>query len=246
MGLGFLAPLFILGLAALVIPVLVHLIQRDRKEVVRFPSLMFLERVPYRSTRRQTIRHWTLFLIRSLAVALLAFAFARPLLQGDRVVGAADRGPREVVVLLDGSYSMAAGARFDEARDRAREIFAGLRSDDRGSLIQFDEDARGLRRSDSNAAALIAALETLTSGSEGTRYGPALRLAQTILETSDQPVREVHLISDFQERAWTGNEELSLPEGTEVFPVQIEWVQEGGEWMIKKLELLSEEPERPF
>lgn len=221
MGIGFLAPLFILGLAALVVPVLVHLIQRDRKEVVRFPSLMFLEKVPYRSTRRQTIRHWTLFLVRSLAVALLAFAFARPLFQGDRVAGASDRGPREVVVLLDASYSMAAEDRFDEARTAAAEIFTGLRPGDRASLIQFDEDARGVRRSDPDASALIAELEALEVGSEGTRYGPALRLAQTILETTDQPVREVHLISDFQERAWSGSEELALPEGTEVIAVPV-------------------------
>lgn len=218
---GFLAPLFILGLGALVVPVLVHLIQRDRKETVRFPSLMFLEKVPYRSTRRQTIRHWTLFLIRSLAVALLAFAFARPLFQGDRVAGAADRGPREVVVLLDGSYSMAAGTRFDEARTAAAEVFTGLRPEDRASLVQFDQDARGIRRSESDANALIGELEALQVGSEGTRYGPALRLAQTILETTDQPVREVYLISDFQERAWTGSEELALPGGTQVIAVPV-------------------------
>lgn len=221
MGIGFLAPLFILGLGALVVPVLVHLIQRDRKETVQFPSLMFLEKVPYRSTRRQTIRHWTLFLVRSLAVALLALAFARPLFQGDRVAGAADRGPREVVVLLDASYSMAAADRFDQARTAAAEIFTGLRPDDRASLIQFDEDARGVRRSESDANVLIGDLEALEVGSEGTRYGPALRLAQTILETTDQPVREVHLISDFQERAWSGREELALPEGTEVIAVPI-------------------------
>ena len=218
---SFLAPLFILGLLGLIIPILVHLIQRDRKEVVRFPSLMFLEKVPYRSTRRQTIRYWWLFLIRSLAVALLAFAFARPLFEREGVAGAADRGPREVVVLLDGSYSMTAATRWDQAQAAARDLFTGLRPDDRATLIHFDEDARGIRRSESDPALLLADLEELQPGSEGTRLGPALRLAQSILETSDQPVREVHVISDFQQRAWTGGEEVALPTGTEVFPVPI-------------------------
>ena len=39
---SFLAPLFFAGLAALAIPVLIHLIQRERKNVVAFPSLMFV------------------------------------------------------------------------------------------------------------------------------------------------------------------------------------------------------------
>ena len=43
---SFLAPLFLAGLAALAIPVLIHLIQRERKNVVKFPSLMFVRRIP--------------------------------------------------------------------------------------------------------------------------------------------------------------------------------------------------------
>ena len=44
---GFVAPLVLAGLAALAIPVLIHLIQRERKRVVEFPSLMFLRKIPY-------------------------------------------------------------------------------------------------------------------------------------------------------------------------------------------------------
>jgi hypothetical protein len=34
--------------------------------------------------------------------------------------------------------------------------------------------------------------------------------------------------------------------GTESYPVQIEWVKEGGKWLIKKLEVLREESPRPL
>jgi len=49
----FLTPAFLIGLSALAIPVLVHLIQRERKRVVEFPSLMFVRRIPYQSVRRR-------------------------------------------------------------------------------------------------------------------------------------------------------------------------------------------------
>ena len=67
---GFLAPLVLLGLGALAIPVLMHLIQREKKRVVEFPSLMFLRRIPYQSVRRRRIRDWPLLLMRLAALAL--------------------------------------------------------------------------------------------------------------------------------------------------------------------------------
>ena len=75
---SFLAPLFFAALAALGVPVLIHMIQRQRTEVIEFPSLMFVRKIPFHSLRRQRIRHWLLLLLRCAALALLIAAFARP------------------------------------------------------------------------------------------------------------------------------------------------------------------------
>ena len=77
---SFLSPLFFLGLAAIAVPILVHLIQRERSNVVEFPSLMFLRKIPYQSVQRRRIRHWFLLALRALALALIVAAFARPFL----------------------------------------------------------------------------------------------------------------------------------------------------------------------
>ena len=100
---GFLTPLFLAGLAALAVPVLIHLIQRERKNVVQFPSLMFLRRIPYESVRRRKIRNWALLLVRLAALALIVGAFARPFLRRPEVTAAASGGAREVVILIDRS-----------------------------------------------------------------------------------------------------------------------------------------------
>src|SRR5829696_5804684 len=73
---GFVTPLVLLGLGALSIPVLIHLIQRERKRVVEFPSLMFLRRIPYQSVRRRRIRDWMLLAMRLAALALVVLAAA--------------------------------------------------------------------------------------------------------------------------------------------------------------------------
>src|SRR6478735_7967003 len=103
---SFLAPVFLVGLAAIAIPVLVHLIQRERKRVVEFPSLMFLRRIPYQSVRRRRIHHWFLLALRAAAIMLLVAAFARPFLPQGALAVEPSVGAREVVVLLDQSASM--------------------------------------------------------------------------------------------------------------------------------------------
>ena len=127
---SFLAPLFFVALAALAIPVLIHLIQREKKQVVRFPSLMFIQRVPYRSVRRRRIHNWLLLLVRLTALALIVLAFSRPFLERDDI-DVATGGAREVVILLDQSYSLAFGDRWERARVAAYEAIDGLGADDR-------------------------------------------------------------------------------------------------------------------
>ena len=62
---AFLAPLFFVGLAAVAVPIIVHLIQRERKDIVEFPSLMFIRRIPYQSVERRRIHNWSLLLLRA-------------------------------------------------------------------------------------------------------------------------------------------------------------------------------------
>ena len=103
---SFLSPLFFLGLGAIVVPILVHLIQRERKRVIEFPSLMFIQKIPYQSVRRRRIRHWFLLMMRAAAIALLVAAFARPFMPGGSSAIAAAGGNRELAILLDNSASM--------------------------------------------------------------------------------------------------------------------------------------------
>ena len=134
---GFLSPLVFLGLATLAVPVIIHMIQRERKDVVEFPSLMFIRKIPFHSFRRQRIRHWFLLSLRCLAIALLLAAFARPFFRAP-ALAAVTSGAREVVILLDRSYSMAYGDRWDRAKTAARDVMATLAPDDLATVILFD------------------------------------------------------------------------------------------------------------
>jgi hypothetical protein len=213
MGVSFLAPAFFGAFAALIIPILVHLTHRSRREVVRFPSLQFLDQVPYRAVRRQRIRHWVLFLARCLALVLLALAFARPLL--DRVGGAggAGAGGTETVLLVDRSYSMGYGDHWQRALAAARAITDAVGPEDRASIVTFAEDASLAVDGTSDPTILRLVLDSLTPGAGRTRFAPALQVARQILDQSRLPTREVVLISDFQNQGWERSADVSLPPG---------------------------------
>src|SRR3954447_8858068 len=133
---SFLTPFVFLGLAAIAIPVLVHLIQREKKRVVEFPSLMFVQKIPYQSVRRRRIRHWFLLLMRAAAIALIVAAFARPFFpQGAAAALAATGGSRELVIALDQSASMGYGDHWQRARDEASRAIGSLGVGDRATLV---------------------------------------------------------------------------------------------------------------
>jgi hypothetical protein len=217
---SFLTPLFLVGLAGLAIPVILHLIQKERKNVVQFPSLMFLRRIPYQSVRRRRIRHWLLLFMRLAALALIVLAFARPFLRRTEIVAGAS-GAREVVILLDRSYSMGYGGKWAQAIAAAERTINGLTPADRASIVMFSSNTEVALRSAADRGRLLAAVAGLQPGAGATRYGPALKLAGSILGESAVPRREAVLISDFQRGGWQGGEGVRLPDGAVLTPVVI-------------------------
>ncbi|HEX3644503.1 MAG TPA: BatA and WFA domain-containing protein [Vicinamibacterales bacterium] len=218
---AFLTPFFLLGLGAIAIPVLVHLIQREKKRVIEFPSLMFVRRIPYQSVRRRRIRHWALLLMRAAAITLIVAAFARPFIRQGTVAAAVGGGAREIVILLDRSASMGYGDHWTRARDAARAAVRGLGADDRATLVLFDKNAEENMRATADRTRLEGAINAAKVGSGATRYGPALKLAESILSRSAIKRREAVLISDFQRSGWSGSEEVRFPEGMTVSTVSV-------------------------
>src|ERR1700712_1078694 len=118
---GFLFPAFLAAMAALAVPIALHLRHRDKDRPQRFPSLMFLEQLPIRTAQRRRVTDLPLLLLRALALALIVFAFARPVFSKEAAVKKSDR-VRAVVVLLDRSMSMGYKDVWKTALDSARTV----------------------------------------------------------------------------------------------------------------------------
>ena len=117
---GFLAPWFLGGLAALGVPVFVHLLRRHVTTPRPVSSLMFFERGTQSSTRHRRLRYLLLFALRFALVLLVVLAFANPFVRR----AAADANDRLLLIVLDNSFSMRAGTRFADAKQQALATLA--------------------------------------------------------------------------------------------------------------------------
>ncbi|MCC6318525.1 MAG: BatA and WFA domain-containing protein [Gemmatimonadaceae bacterium] len=219
--LALLAPIFIAAAAAVVVPLLVHLVHKEKKDAVAFPSLMFIRRTPYPFSARQRIRDWLLFLARCAIVALAALAFARPVFARRGAAAGDSRRGTEIVLLVDRSFSMKYGDRWSRAQVEARRVIDAIDPADRLTVIPFDRHATAVNEPSGDKAQLRAAFDSIAPGDEGTRLAPAVTLAGRVLSSSELPRLRLVVVSDFQRTSWDLTDEITVPPGTEVKPIDV-------------------------
>ncbi|MCB1648817.1 MAG: BatA domain-containing protein [Gammaproteobacteria bacterium] len=195
---AFLTPLFLVGLLAAAIPVAIHLIRKEKPPKMVFSTLRFIKNTSRKLVLFQQIQQWLLLLLRSAVIALIVMAFARPLFDSN-IANLVDAEPESAVVLIDSSMSMRYGERFAQAREAAQQVVADLSAGDEVAVIAFDNAGSSVRELSADldgARSFIASLEQ--PGFATTRYMPALRLANDMLESSSNQKRRIYLISDYQ------------------------------------------------
>ncbi|MCW1922597.1 BatA domain-containing protein [Luteolibacter arcticus] len=200
---AFLAPLFLAGLAALALPVLLHLRKNRPKETVAFSSLMFFEDQPPITKRRSRLQDILLLILRCLAIALMILAFARPFFPAKEDTPAVPGGSTTHFILIDTSASMR-GEPLEKAVTAAREAIKELPEDDAIALATFShqlhilldpERARGLVPGERKSTAL-SLLGEVKAGWQATRLDSAL-LSAVAAAASEAPL-QVHVFGDLQ------------------------------------------------
>ncbi len=206
---GFVHPLYLLGLAAASIPVILHLLHRRNPRRVEFPAMELVRRSVRRTRRRFRLRQLLLLITRTLLVTFAVLAVAGPMSSGAPRDMETTGPPTAVALVLDGSMSMrlGRGEAFEEAKAIAREVFQGLRPQDKGALVTAGavgvDVAVNLTGS---REALLAALDRTEPGYGVADLGEALTRARVALGSSKLPVKKVMVVSDFR-----GPSRLTVP-----------------------------------
>ncbi len=211
---GLSAPWFLAGLAAVGLPIWIHLLRKHKSTPLPFSSLMFFERRTQSSIRHRRLQYLLLFSLRALLLILLAIAFAGPFFTGGPVVTAS--GQRLLVVAIDNSFSMRQGNRLDQARRGAIQVLSGLRQSDQAQVLAFAREAQLMSEATSDQAALRGAVQAIQPSDARSSYGDLTRALRSIAQSSRLAL-EVHLFSDMQKTSLpTSFSELAFPPGTTV------------------------------
>lgn len=217
----FLNAALLFALALGLLPILIHLLTRQRLKRVLFPTLRFLKELQRRRMRQLKLQQLLLLILRTLAVLALVLAIARPVIKSAAGILPGVHARTSVILVIDRSVSMGTetpeGTRLREATTRAQEILSLLEEGDDAQIIWADAEPipfppeptgrfRVMREAVSEAR--------MTNG--GSNLAKALELSHSLIEKSKNLHREIYVLSDFSISSWPEG----MPEGP-LFPPEV-------------------------
>lgn len=197
----FLQPLLLWGLLAAAIPVIIHLLNRWRHRTVRWAAMQFLLKATRESRGKKRLKHLLILACRTLAVATLAVAAARPLLGGFLGWGAGQIDT--VVLILDRSASMEArpaGASTPRRAIALEQVSAALA--ELGSVRLVLLDSAGGDPQEVPAPDVLPQLSATAPTDTAADIPALLERAAEFLNEGSPGRTEVWIASDLQSEDW--------------------------------------------
>lgn len=197
---SFLNPFLLLGLLAIAIPLIIHLIQLRKPKKVRFSTLAFFQSLQESTLRHIRIKQWLLLAIRTLALLLLALALARPLLPAGSGSVSVQKQPAAVGILLDNSPGMGQVDQFGPYINQSKRIANEIISQGRGEDRFFIDVTNGasLELPGLGGSGASARIDEIRPENLGNFTLENLRSLIYRLEQAPQPVKYLYLLTDGQ------------------------------------------------
>lgn len=204
MNFSFLNPIFLIGIAAVALPVIAHLISRKSGFKKRFPAVRFLLASQGEMATRSRLKDLLLLLLRALIIVLIALLFAKPSLFSFSSAPVSE--PRALAVVVDNSFSMGYRDNFNLAINEAENIlnassdgsfFAVLPLVPKsGEVISVTQDRSAAKKE----LGQISLSETFTENEK------RLEKIYSSLDNAPNEEKAVVFITDFQKNGWRNEE----------------------------------------
>ena len=192
-------PIFLYGLLALPIPVLIHLYFRRHRIRVKFSTTQFFRKREKFLAFRRKLRDILLLMLRTLAILFLVLGLSRPIAGGFSYLTG---GGTDAIIILDDTLSMcrknsSGDSAFDTGRKKAQEILGAFDGGDSVGII-FLSGRKGANLTRNLRKVDEALKSSFPAGSSGSYSAALKQAAEQFKNSSDNPNREIYLISDFQ------------------------------------------------
>ena len=194
----FLFPGFLFGLAALAIPVIIHLFNFRRFKTVYFSNVSFLKEIKEETASRSRVKHLLVLAARMLAIAFLVLAFAQPFIPKKNTNISA--GKKYVSVYVDNSFSMGAmsgGVRLlDKAKQAGKEIVQNYAANDQFQLLT--NDLQGKQQRLISKEEFLSMLDEVDISPATRNLREITRRQADVLSIDNSKNKVAYILSDFQ------------------------------------------------
>lgn len=206
----------LIGGAAIALPVVIHWLTRPRPTRLPVSTLRFIRGAVEQRRSRYRLRNFLILLLRTIAIAVLAAAIARPLLHHQVTASTSEAAAVTRIVLLDCSQSMGARdggiVRFERARPMVSDLLRPQQSLKCNLLLAAALPNPVFDTPTTNLGALRESLTKATVRPERLRLQQTLNLLAEMFAASDPGSQlELIIISDFQRSNWAVADFSVLP-----------------------------------
>ncbi len=205
---SFLNPWMLLGGLGIALPILAHLLARQKVKRTDWAAMQFLNRSVRVRSRQIRLRDIFLLCLRCLAIFLLVTAFARPFMEEAEVLpeGIGERRAG-VVIALDASFSMGhrdeTSTRFEQALEKIAAVAADIHPGDPVSLVLLGAEHQVVARNMAFDPVLFDEILRAQSPSpESLDLDSVPQMLRGLVEAMDVPRKEIYLVSDLQAGDW--------------------------------------------
>ena len=200
-----------IGAVGLALPVLAHLLSKKKYDVIDWGAMQFLE-LGRNARRKIRLEQLLLMLLRMALIALIALALARPWVSGGMFTNLVSTQSRDVVFVIDGSYSMGwegkATTPHAAAQQWIREFLEELNPGDTVSLLDARDLVRPVIESPTQDFRFVREqLDALPPPSGSSNLAEATAQAVSMLSRTSNLARDVIVLTDGQARGWSPADE---------------------------------------
>ncbi len=208
MNLSFLSPLFFIGLVALALPIIAHLISRKSGVRKSFPAINFLISSQGDLATRSRLKDLILLLLRALILVLIVLIFAKPAVFS--FSAKTDNTPKSIAIVIDNSFSMGYENNFENAQKKAKDII-DLIPDGSFTLvaplvINNEEEKVTIQQ----IGSLKRDVQDIKLSNSYTNNNKRLLDIYSKLQKTPNETKELIFITDLQQNGWQ-NKEFEFP-----------------------------------
>jgi Aerotolerance regulator N-terminal len=200
---NWLYPSLFWALAALSIPILIHLFSFRKFKLVYFTNVRFLDDLQKESKSYARLKRFLILTSRLLAFACLILAFIQPFLPAKQLNKQTQSGKRVISIFIDNSFSMNGinknGHLLDEAIKKAKTIIGSFDNADDFYLLTQDFEGRHMHSLSKEET--IAYLDEIKLSPSSKSFEQIYTKQKELLDDNNSKNKLSFYISDFQKNS---------------------------------------------